>query len=206
MTIRIHLIRHGDVHNPKGILYGRMPNFRLSAKGREQATSARDALKNKPLSAIFASPQPRAQETANIIVNAHPEITLQTSELIDEVLTPREGESLNELAKDNFDLYTGNQPPYELQNDVFARTQQFITQARLDYNGQEIAAITHGDIVAFMFLFAKGATPDMRQKGQMQTLGLPEEYPATASISTLTYSTDDPHEVPEYSYLRPYDL
>ena len=30
---RIHLIRHGEVHNPGGVLYGRLPHFRLSELG-----------------------------------------------------------------------------------------------------------------------------------------------------------------------------
>ena len=30
---RVHLIRHGEVYNPDGVLYGRLPGFRLSDKG-----------------------------------------------------------------------------------------------------------------------------------------------------------------------------
>ena len=34
---RVHVVRHGEVHNPDGILYGRLPGFRLSDTGRAQA-------------------------------------------------------------------------------------------------------------------------------------------------------------------------
>ena len=36
----VHLVRHGEVHNPTGVLYGRLPGFRLSAAGEEMATVA----------------------------------------------------------------------------------------------------------------------------------------------------------------------
>ena len=29
----VHLLRHGEVHNPGGVLYGRLPGFRLSTAG-----------------------------------------------------------------------------------------------------------------------------------------------------------------------------
>ncbi|MDO9175439.1 MAG: histidine phosphatase family protein, partial [Actinomycetota bacterium] len=33
----VHVLRHGEVHNPKGILYGRLPGFKLSVTGQSQA-------------------------------------------------------------------------------------------------------------------------------------------------------------------------
>src|ERR1700685_4000367 len=36
----VHLLRHGEVYNPGGILYGRLPGFRLSAEGRLMAKAA----------------------------------------------------------------------------------------------------------------------------------------------------------------------
>ena len=36
----VHLLRHGKVHNPDGILYGRLPGYRLSASGTEMAVAA----------------------------------------------------------------------------------------------------------------------------------------------------------------------
>lgn len=35
---RIHLARHGEVHNPDGILYGRLPGFGLSERGQQMAS------------------------------------------------------------------------------------------------------------------------------------------------------------------------
>ena len=33
----VHLLRHGEVHNPGGVLYGRLPEFHLSDLGQEMA-------------------------------------------------------------------------------------------------------------------------------------------------------------------------
>jgi len=60
----VHLLRHGEVHNPERILYGRIPGFRLSANGRDQADLAAKTLVDADLTAVLASPLQRAQETA----------------------------------------------------------------------------------------------------------------------------------------------
>ena len=61
----VHLVRHGEVHNPDGILYGRLPGFRLSEHGRSQAeTVARAFARDHDIVSVVASPLQRAQETA----------------------------------------------------------------------------------------------------------------------------------------------
>jgi broad specificity phosphatase PhoE len=67
----VHLLRHGEVHNPTGVLYGRLPNFRLSERGREQAELVAKALAGSDLAAVVASPLQRAQETAAPAAEAH---------------------------------------------------------------------------------------------------------------------------------------
>ncbi|MCO1656758.1 histidine phosphatase family protein [Pseudonocardia humida] len=67
----VHLLRHGEVHNPTGVLYGRLPNFRLSDRGREQAELVAKALTGNDLVAVIASPLQRAQETAAPVAEAH---------------------------------------------------------------------------------------------------------------------------------------
>jgi broad specificity phosphatase PhoE len=58
------MLRHGEVHNPDGVLYGRLPGFRLSDRGRDQAEVVAKALADADLAAVLASPMQRAQETA----------------------------------------------------------------------------------------------------------------------------------------------
>ena len=67
----VHLLRHGEVFNPDGILYGRLPGFRLSENGIRQAKIVAGALADADLAAVLASPLQRAQETATPIADAH---------------------------------------------------------------------------------------------------------------------------------------
>jgi broad specificity phosphatase PhoE len=60
----IHLLRHGEVHNPTGVLYGRLPDFHLSDLGREMADRAAGVLSSRDITVVTASPLERAQETA----------------------------------------------------------------------------------------------------------------------------------------------
>lgn len=66
---RIHLIRHGEVHNPSGVLYGRLPHFRLSERGHEMARRAAEELKASgvKIGALYTSPLLRTQESASHI-------------------------------------------------------------------------------------------------------------------------------------------
>lgn len=68
---RVHVIRHGEVYNPDGILYGRLPGFHLSDKGRAQADAVAAALADRDIVAVIASPLQRAQETAAPIAAKH---------------------------------------------------------------------------------------------------------------------------------------
>ncbi|MFG1605621.1 histidine phosphatase family protein [Actinoplanes sp. NPDC049265] len=63
-TTVVHVLRHGEVHNPTRILYGRLPGFHLSELGRQMAKAAADVLKDRDVTHLVASPLERAQETA----------------------------------------------------------------------------------------------------------------------------------------------
>ncbi|HJA38241.1 MAG TPA: histidine phosphatase family protein [Candidatus Brevibacterium intestinigallinarum] len=65
VQVRIHLTRHGEVFNPQGILYGRMPGYGLSERGLEMAERVAEALpaKDPHIRALVSSPLQRAQET-----------------------------------------------------------------------------------------------------------------------------------------------
>ena len=61
---RLHLVRHGEVHNPGGVLYGRLPNFHLSERGHSMAELAAAELSNRPVKYLAASPLLRTQQSA----------------------------------------------------------------------------------------------------------------------------------------------
>jgi broad specificity phosphatase PhoE len=60
----IHLVRHGEVFNPSGVLYGRLPEFHLSERGRRMAQLAADSLTGRPIVSVTASPLTRTRESA----------------------------------------------------------------------------------------------------------------------------------------------
>ncbi|MEN2738142.1 histidine phosphatase family protein [Microbacterium sp. X-17] len=63
---RLHLVRHGEVRNPDGILYGRLPGFALTAEGRRMARDAANAVHadGRPVGALLCSPLQRARESS----------------------------------------------------------------------------------------------------------------------------------------------
>ena len=67
----VHLLRHGEVHNPDGILYGRLPGFRLSDDGVRQAEVVAAYLSDHDVVHVAASPLKRAQQTAEPIAARH---------------------------------------------------------------------------------------------------------------------------------------
>jgi broad specificity phosphatase PhoE len=67
----VHLLRHGEVHNPDKVLYGRLPGFRLSPLGEQMALRAAEALAARDVALVVSSPLERAQQTAAPIAAAH---------------------------------------------------------------------------------------------------------------------------------------
>jgi broad specificity phosphatase PhoE len=73
MSVRttVHLVRHGEVDNPGGLLYGRLPGYHLSERGRAMAELVADHLAGRDIAAVISSPMERAQETAAPIAQRH---------------------------------------------------------------------------------------------------------------------------------------
>lgn len=63
----VHLVRHGEVYNPMKLLYGRLPGFHLSARGRSMAAVTARYFEGRDVTYLAASPLQRAQETAEPI-------------------------------------------------------------------------------------------------------------------------------------------
>ena len=70
MATIVHLVRHGEVHNPDRILYGRLPGWHLSVRGRQMAAAVAADLGDHDITHIAASPLERAQETAAPLAEA----------------------------------------------------------------------------------------------------------------------------------------
>ncbi len=63
-TTVVHLLRHGEVNNPHGIVYGRLPGYHLSATGQVMAQAAASYFAERAVVVLFSSPLERARETA----------------------------------------------------------------------------------------------------------------------------------------------
>lgn len=90
MAQTVHLVRHGEVENPKAIIYGRLPGFHLSERGRRQARAAGLHLRDAKIGAIWASPLERAQETARHIAEHH-DVDITTDDRLLESVNSFEG-------------------------------------------------------------------------------------------------------------------
>jgi broad specificity phosphatase PhoE len=63
-TTVVHLLRHGEVHNPEGVLYGRLPGYRLSTAGEGMARTAAEWFTGRGVTHLVSSPLERARQTA----------------------------------------------------------------------------------------------------------------------------------------------
>ena len=97
----VHLVRHGLVHNPDKVLYGRLPAFRLSDVGERMADAVADYLvaQNVPVRRVIASPLERAQQTAAPIAAAFA-LPIDTEPRIIEADNVYAGEKLPSGVKD----------------------------------------------------------------------------------------------------------
>lgn len=70
MKTVVHLLRHGEVDNPAGVLYGQMSGYHLSDLGQQMAQRVADAVGGRDITHVVSSPLERAQETATPIARA----------------------------------------------------------------------------------------------------------------------------------------
>ena len=200
---RISLVRHGSVHNPSNIFYGRLPGFSISKKGRLEAARTARAFKDLTIDEVVSSPLLRCRQTAAEIRRYHPHLKLRQSTLITEVHTSFQGQSEDVVDLRNGDVYTGVDSKYEQPEDILLRVQKFLLRIRRAFPEKHVVAITHGDVILFMLLWASGfpATPDYKKK--FAALGILKEYPAVSSITTFSYLTSAKDEHPSMAYFNP---
>lgn len=93
----VHLLRHGEVHNPQGVLYGRRDGFHLSERGTKMAERIAESIGDRDITHLVASPLERAQETARPLAAARG-LEIVTDERVIESTTVFEGMSFGEGA------------------------------------------------------------------------------------------------------------
>jgi broad specificity phosphatase PhoE len=89
-TTVVHLMRHGEVHNPTGVLYGRLPDFHLSDLGRKMADRVAEHVAGSDIVHLVSSPLDRARETMQPI-EAALGLTAEVDERVVEAANSFEG-------------------------------------------------------------------------------------------------------------------
>jgi broad specificity phosphatase PhoE len=144
----VHLLRHGEVHNPEHVLYGRLPGYHLSASGRLMAAAAADYFDGRPVAALFASPLERAQETAQPVADRL-NLPIVTDDRLIESGNVLEGKSVSlaSLAVNPLNwkyLWNPVTPSWgEPYREVVARVRLVIDRARDAARGQEAVCVSH---------------------------------------------------------------
>jgi broad specificity phosphatase PhoE len=148
-TTLVHLLRHGEVHNPEGILYGRSGGFHLSTRGRAMADRVADRVGHRDITHIVASPLERAQETAAPLAAVRG-LTVGSDERIIESGNIFEGKpfDLNDSILRNPRMWPNLWNPFrpswgEPYKDVVARMWPAVVDARETARGHEAVLVSH---------------------------------------------------------------
>jgi broad specificity phosphatase PhoE len=145
----VHLLRHGEVHNPQGILYGRRDGFHLSDLGQKMAQRVADVAGDRDITHLVSSPLERAQETAAPLAQR-----LGLTPTLDE----RVIESWNDFEGKRFAkgdnalrnpatwlrLYNPAKPSWgEPYKEIVARMMAAVEDARVAAAGHEAVIVSH---------------------------------------------------------------
>ena len=160
----IWLARHGEVHNPSNVLYGRMPRVRLTPEGRRQAQALADFLGPRPLAAIYSSPMLRARRTAAAILERRPELErVRIDSDLQEVRTGWEGEPLAALEAIDWDFYTNpRRPGDESLRVIQHRMLRWLKRVLHRHPGGEVVGVSHGDPILILVGTLRGLPLDPR--------------------------------------------
>ena len=145
-------LRHGEVKNPKDILYYNIPGYELSKLGKSQAEHSADILlKDFKIEQIISSPLLRARQTSEIVSNKL-KIEFSISEKITEWdgLLNWKGYTFDEITETNEYLIYNDDPTELSTNETFFETFQRVEE--LYNNNKHTLFVTHQDTIrSFMF-------------------------------------------------------
>lgn len=145
----VHLVRHGEVHNPERVLYGRMPGFKLSALGVAMAHLTAAYLADRDIVHLVSSPLERAQQTIEPLAElVHLPVTLD--ERVIEADNDFEGLTVGakpqQLLKPRFwpKLINPVKPSWgEPYTQIAARMRAAVQDARMAAEGHEAVILSH---------------------------------------------------------------
>lgn len=193
-TTTILMVRHAEVYNPQRVMYGRLPEFRLSDYGEKQAERTAAFLADWPIAAIYSSPLLRAQQSADKMAAHHPGASRHTSDRLLEIGTSWEGTPFAQL-KPGFTVYENRRVfGDESIADVQARMVAFVEEVRARHPGATIAAVSHGDPITILKVALSG-----RAVTQAAIRG--SDYAGLGSVTEIVYAPGE--TAPRLRTLRP---
>ena len=145
----VHLVRHGEVYNPGGVLYGRMPGFHLSDLGRAMAVQTGAWLAQRDVTHLVSSPLERAQETIEPLAESL-HLPVAIDERVIEAGNDFEGLTVGkkpaQLLRPRFwpKLINPTRPSWgEPYSEIAARMQAAVHDARERALGHEAVVVSH---------------------------------------------------------------
>ena len=145
----VHLMRHGEVHNPDGVLYGRLPEYFLSELGHKMAEAAADFLSKNEIIHLVASPLERAQQTAEPLSKIL-EVAITTDERVIEADNLFEGRTFGvgdgalRRPANWWKLRNPFRPSWgEPYKDIATRMRAAVADAREAARGHEAVIVSH---------------------------------------------------------------
>lgn len=188
LATTILIVRHTEVHNPDRLFYGRLPEFRLSTNGEQQADQLARRLADLPVKAIYSSPLLRARQTAERLAAQHPEATCHCTELLIELGSSWQGTPYQQLQA-GFSAYEHRREPEdETIEQIAARMTAFVAQARLQHPGETVVGISHGDPITILRLALEGKPLTVASLRSAP-------FVALGSVTSITYQPDTPQPV-----------
>lgn len=145
----VHLVRHGEVYNPHGVLYGRLPAYHLSDNGREMADLTADALAGHDVTHLRCSPLERAQETMASIAAEYPQLKIVTDGRVIEAGNQLEGQQVRfpQALRRPSNLWLLRNPLRpswgESYTEIVARMRLAIADAAVAAHGHEAVIVSH---------------------------------------------------------------
>lgn len=201
----VHVVRHGEVHNPESILYGRQPGWRLSERGEAMAEAVAQWTSELSLGAIHSSPLERAQQTASPISKLHG-LEIRTDDRLIEAANIFEGKPFGVgdgvLRRPSAWRHLWNpwRPSWgEPYNEQVARMSAAMESARKAAEGKDALVVSHQLPIWILRSSIEGRPflhdPRRRQCSLASVTSL--HFDASGKVVGLTYSEPAAHLLPK---------
>ena len=182
-TTTVWLARHGEVHNPGSLLYGRLPRMRLTPEGQRQADALAAFLAPRRLAAVYSSPMLRARRTAAAILAQHAELArVRIDRDLQEIGTGWQGEPLEALERINWDFYAYPRGAEDESIEaIYVRMHRWLKRVLRRHAGAEVVGVSHGDPILILVGALRGLPLDKRI--------FPPQYIETGTVFRMRFDT-----------------